>query len=31
MLVFIAGFHSQGKISGKLNFFPRQGKVREFC
>ena len=25
------GCHSQGKISGKIKFFPGQGKVREFC
>ena len=33
-LVRVQGCHGQGKISGKYlenDFFPGQGKVREFC
>ena len=31
VFIFIQGCHGQGKISGKMKFFPGQGKVREFC
>ena len=27
----LQGCQGQGKVSGKMKFFPGQGKVREFC